>query len=79
MPERGRPAEGVSLTLNMTANKQSVILRFTEGSPGMAKPSDFLTSSVGFAATTLGRVAPLLSLRDIFPVSSGTFTPIGKV
>ena len=24
---------------------------------------------------TLGRVAPLLSLRDIFPVSSGTFTP----
>ena len=28
--------------------------------------------------TTLGRVAPLLSLRDIFPVSSGTFTPQQK-
>ena len=24
---------------------------------------------------TLGRVAPLLLLRDIFPVSSGAFTP----
>ena len=38
-------------------------------------------SSVNFAmliATTLGRVAPLLSLRDIFPVSSGTFTLQGK-
>ena len=29
-------------------------------------------------AKSLGRVAPLLSLRDIFPVSSGTFTLQGK-
>ena len=33
-----------------------------------------LRGSVATAAT-LGRVAPLLSLRDIFPVSAGTFTP----
>ncbi len=42
VPKRGRTAEGVSLTLNMTVNKQSVILRFTEGSPGKAKPSDLI-------------------------------------
>ncbi len=37
---RGKPLPGdVSLMLNMTAIKY-VILRFTEGSPGRAKPTD---------------------------------------
>ena len=49
--KRGATLPKVATTRMGSRNDSCVILRFTEGSPGKAKPSDFLTSSVGFAAT----------------------------